>query len=134
LLSRNVPNQIYYDGQHRLIEKLIMRSKTYVACDAKDPNQIYGYGVAEVVDGIFVVHFIYVKLPYRRMGIGNSILNSFEYQQGTLSAFTHWTRMAEKLHIKYNMVYHPYILMVDYTAPKNTKMEYPDVGNKTESN
>jgi GNAT superfamily N-acetyltransferase len=132
-LSKNVPNQIYYDGQHRLIEKLILRSKTYVACDVNDPNQLYGYGVAEVVDGIFVVHFIYVKLSFRRMGIGTALLNSFEYQPGSLSAFTHWTKMAERLHIKYNMVYHPYILMVDYSTPKREELDYYNVGNKAKS-
>lgn len=128
-IAQNVPNTIYYAGHHKILQKIIRRSQVLVACDEKDESQIFGYASAERIDGHFVLHFVYIKQQFRKMGIGTSLLNMFEHDPSTVSIFTHHTRMAERMHMKYNMVYHPYVILVDYEVS-----EPGNVGNQTDGN
>lgn len=109
--AKSISNTIYFEGHHKIIEKLAKTSEIIVACNPQDPEQIFGYICAEKIDGIFCLHYIYVKQSFRRLGIGKLLLNSFERDKEQASVFTHHTKIAERLAAKYNMVYHPYLLI-----------------------
>lgn len=68
---------VFYEGHHRLIEKLLSRSRCVVACNADDFDQLYGFAVGEAFGGdslnVFALHYTYVKQPFRRMGIGTRL-------------------------------------------------------------
>lgn len=128
-IAQNVPNTIYFTSHHKLLQKIIKRSTLLVAVNDTDESQIYGYACAERIEGHFVLHFVYVKQQFRKMGIGSSLLNTFEHETSSVGIFTHYTRMAEKMHLKYNMIYHPYVILVDYDMP-----ESKDERNKTDGN
>ena len=70
LACKNVPNEIYFNEHHKLIERLVKDNKVVVACSETDANELYGYIVAGQSEGIFVLHYIYVKHSFRNMGIG----------------------------------------------------------------
>lgn len=111
LFARNITNTIYFAEHHKLIERLLKSNETIIACDDNDPSQIFGFISAGYVDGILCVHYIYVKQTFRNLGIGKTLLNAFNHSAEAASVYTHHTRMAEKLAAKYNLVYHPYLLI-----------------------
>lgn len=114
LMIRSVPNTIYFANHHKILQKLAQRAKIYVADNPKDPSQLYGYICGEYIDGIFVIHFIYVKHRFRRLGIGKTLLNAFNHDLKTAACCSHLTSMGEKLLFKYtNIIYHPYTILLD---------------------
>lgn len=110
-LARPVSNEVYYTEQHKLIERLLKTCTTVVACDPKDPASIFGWACYERVDGVFVLHYVYVKHPFRLLGLAKELLADSGHDFATAGLFTHWTSAAMKLHDKKNLLYHPYILI-----------------------
>jgi len=108
--GEKITNTIYFAEHHKVIERLIDNSKVLVACNPEEPSQVYGYIIGEEVDGIFVLHFIYVKHTFRNMGVGKTLLDAWGHNKEKAGVYTHHTRMADKLAAKYNFVYHPYLM------------------------
>lgn len=106
--ATNITKTVYYAEHHKVLEQLLKKQKTLIACNQEDPNQIYGFICADYVDNIFCAHFIYVKHIYRKLGIANMLLNSYDHDPTLASIYTHYNRVSEKAAQKYNMIYHPY--------------------------
>lgn len=111
-MSKDVNNTTYYSEHHKVVERLLKSCETYVACSEADVAELYGYICAEKVQGVFVLHFAYVKHTFRGIGIGSALLNAYSHDASTASFYTHHTHMAQKLAAKYNMVYNPYIALI----------------------
>ena len=108
--AKKITNTIYFGDHHKVIEHLLKNSIVMISCNEEDPSQIYGYAVGSQVDGIFILHFIYVKHTFRNMGIGSMLLDSYGFDKENASLYTHHTDVAERLSAKYNFVYHPYLM------------------------
>ena len=119
IMCSRVENSIYFSEHHKLIERLIRRSKVTMAVDPKEPGNILGYIVYEHIDGVFVLHFLYVKHTFRNMGIGRQLCNSTGHNFETAGCASHMTNVGQKLQHRYNLVYHPYTL-INYND-KNTE-------------
>lgn len=112
LVCKGVDHTIYYDQQHKLIEKLFKICTVKIACDEKDPANIFGYLVYQKIDGITVLHYAYTKHTFRKLGVQRELLKTIDHDFKTgAGLYTHATKIAEKLSFKYNLVYHPYILI-----------------------
>ena len=109
-LAEKITNTIYFADHHKVIERLIEDSSVVVACNEEDPSQVYGYIVGGALDGIALLHFIYVKHTFRNMGVGKTLLDAMGHDKEKAGVYTHHTRMADKLAAKYNFVYHPYLM------------------------
>lgn len=109
---KNVPNAIYYQGQHRLIEHLLASSSALVAVDEEDDNIVLGYCVGSKIDDTFIVHYIYVKKDFRGMNIASSILRYAGVTPESNMVYTHYTPSGAALAQKFNAIYHPYILLL----------------------
>lgn len=108
--AKRIQNAIFYRFHHNLCTRLLARSQVFVACDRVDPNVIYGWLVTEKFEGNDVVHYVYVKAPFRRMGIAATLLVGASVDPNTL-VFSHWSYAVDKLLIKYpKMVYVPYLV------------------------
>ena len=107
--AKFITNTVYYENHHKVIEQLVKDNEVKVACNENDPNQLYGYICAGRLDGFFVCHYIYVKHSFRAMGIGKSLLNSFNHDADTASIYTAHTRICDRLAPKFNFVYIPYL-------------------------
>jgi GNAT superfamily N-acetyltransferase len=120
LMPKKVDNTIFFSEHHKLAERLLKRSKTLVATDPADPATIYGYLVFERIEGIFVLHYVYVKHTFRAMGVMRQLMAATEQDFKLAGLFSHMTEIMERLALKYNLVYHPYILINynEITAPK----------------
>jgi GNAT superfamily N-acetyltransferase len=113
-LALQMQNEVYFSGHHKVIEGLLKNCSCIVACSPDDLSQIYGYAVGEKRDGQLVVHFIYVKEAYRRLGIGLLLLKSLGYELGQPYFFTQKTHAVEKYEKKYPIIYHPYLAFYAY--------------------
>lgn len=112
-------NDLYYSGQHKLIEGLVSTCKFVIACNPKDQSQIYGYSVGQMVDEVLCVHFVYTKEPYRKFGLGIALLTAQGAKDGVMFCYTHRTHAAQKLEKRFPMLYHPYLAFYGYSkAPK----------------
>jgi hypothetical protein len=93
-MVRHVPNRFYYHYHHKLLEEIIPKSAVRVACNIERPSQILGWICAQAVDNALVVHFCYVKLPFRRFGVAKMLLKSMQDDYGLQTVFyTHKTHM-----------------------------------------
>jgi len=110
-MPSKVDNGIYFTEHHKLIERLVKRCTVTLAVDPKEPGNILGYIVYERIDGIFILHYIYVKHTFRNMGIGRELFESTGHDLETASCGTHATNVSEKLQHRFNVIYHPYILI-----------------------
>lgn len=72
--ATEVPGVIYHRGQHEVIERLLGRSIVTVACNPEDEAQIFGYLVHEKRGPVVVLHYVYVKAPFRRLGLARALL------------------------------------------------------------
>lgn len=70
--SRGMPDDLYFPAQKQVIKKLLRRAITLVAADPEDGWHTYGFVTFETA----MVHFLYVKDTFRRMGIGRKLLDS----------------------------------------------------------
>lgn len=73
-MVNTVPNRVYFNQHHKILEKIIPRSRILVACNSMDPDQIFGWICAEIMDRHLVIHYIYVKDAFRQMGIASRLV------------------------------------------------------------
>jgi ribosomal protein S18 acetylase RimI-like enzyme len=105
---------VYFAQHHKLIEGLCKRASIIVACNDKDLGQIYGYVCCEKIEDNLVVHFIYVKETFRKLGIAKMLLDTQGWRRDAAFFYTHRTRSAEALGDKFLMVYNPYLAFYGY--------------------
>lgn len=65
----------YATVMHATINRVLDRPETttLLACDRDDRDFLYGYIVGELADTP-IIHYAYVKTPYRRSGIARGLL------------------------------------------------------------
>lgn len=102
-----ISNPVYYQFQHKTIEAILQRSQVLVACDAADPNQLYGYLVYEVVEGIAVVHYAYIKHSFRGMKLLSLLAKDLPAGGGY---YTHDTANGHRLAAAKKFVLNPYLV------------------------
>lgn len=106
-----VDDTIYYNEQHKLVERLLLTSKVLMAVDPSDAGNILGYIVYETIDNIMVIHYAYTKHTYRCMGVFNALFAATGHDRNLGGAHTHSNPLGGRLAMKFNLIYHPYILL-----------------------
>lgn len=112
--SKFVDNKIYFSEQHKLVERLLRRSTVKMAVDPNEPATIYGYTVYETIEGLLTVHYCYTKHTFRAMGVQRQLLKNIEHDYSTAALYSHNTIIGARIAPRYNLVYHPYILLNYY--------------------
>jgi ribosomal protein S18 acetylase RimI-like enzyme len=126
---RRMENNAYFHEQSKVIKGLLEKVNILIACDEKDSNNVYGYLVSQRIDNVFVIHYLYVKLSFRNMGIGKMLIRARDHELGEVAAcYTHHTDTANRLAYKYKFMHNPFILNyyekyvegdIDYAAVEN---------------
>lgn len=82
----HVPNDVFFAdaGHWGVVDRCLRGSATLVAYPLHDSDSILGWACA----GPSVLHYTYVKAPFRRLGIARALL---EMAPGPLATCTHWT-------------------------------------------
>lgn len=110
-----IVSSVFFAEHHRVLERIMKSCKVIVACNPEDTSQIYGYIVHEMVSGVDVFHYAYVKHTFRRMGLAKAMLQHIKPDTSTASMYSHATPVGDKIAPKYHMVYSPYLALTpDY--------------------
>ena len=108
--THNIDNPFYYAGQHKLMERIIRQSKILLAVDAENTEDIYGYLIWEEIDGVFVMHYAYVKQTFRRLGLIHKLLKEAGRNSELTGIYTHDSKCAKFVGQRLNLYYNPYVL------------------------
>lgn len=102
--AHKLPNGVYEPFQRDVIHRLLAAPGTcvYVARPTDWPDGVLGWVCAEPG----VMHYAYVKSPYRRLGLGRTLLAYAAEQLGeAFTAYTHkrkpWTEALERQGLVY---------------------------------
>jgi hypothetical protein len=106
----NLDGAFYYQGQHNIIERCLRQSQVLMLVDANKTEDIYSYIVYQEIDGIFTVHFAYVKHLFRGLGLFKHMLDLTKGPGNSVGLYTHDTKSARHVGDKHNLYYNPYIL------------------------
>ncbi len=109
--SRHVPQAVYWPCQHELVGQLLAAGTTIVACDPADPAHVYGYVVHQPGPRA-IVHWVYVKGAYRRMGVGAALMAAAVGERRPILC----TQASELFNLrtlveKHELIYCPYLLL-----------------------
>lgn len=129
-LAGNVASSIYFTEHHKIIESLLTQCKTLVACNPEDKNQIFGYLCYEEIDGILVIHYVYTKHTFRKMGIAECLINEVREDDSVACMFTHCTNSGERIAPKFKCVYHPYLSLTPEYRSKYKLDEIEEVNEE----
>ena len=86
-----VTAEVYMASHNRLAQDLLAMSQCLVACKSDDRDHILGYIVFDPPD---ICHYIYVKTPFRRLGIARRLVTAaFPRRQDYDIIVTHWSQL-----------------------------------------
>jgi GNAT superfamily N-acetyltransferase len=107
----------YFVGHQRMVKWLLDRAPVLVACNPDDESQIYGWACYEEDGDTTVLHYVYVKAPYRGYGVGRTLFTGLRHDSVRVVC-THWTRRLsdDKAESKYNVERNPYCLWLEKPA------------------
>jgi hypothetical protein len=111
--AKRIKNDVYYGAHERVIKLILARKSCHVliAYTPAEPDVILGFIVYE--DSLWpdpVVHFVYVKKPFRRFGIARELVKASGLENKRIQ-FTHWTYDVDNLIKKFTtLIYNPYAL------------------------
>jgi GNAT superfamily N-acetyltransferase len=111
--AQGMRSDVYYQGQHKRIEGLLARGSTLVACNSEDESQIYGWiNYEDLTDGGVILHFVYVKQPFRRVGIAKRLIEIAKYSKREVF-YTHKTPFTKDLAgVVGKATFNPYLIEV----------------------
>lgn len=113
--AQQMPRRIFFDNHKKVIEKVLAESNVVVAANPEDPGQIFGYVVFQPSVGkVAVLHWVYVKEPFRRLGIAADLFavakRIAEHDELLPVVGTHYNLRWDVLATKWNLVFNPYLL------------------------
>ena len=100
-VTEHIPSTIYFTEHKKTVLRLMEDAKILVCCNPEDEEQIFGWTCYEEP---LIIHFIYVKYPYRKFGMAKSLYNTI----GSPTITSHLPRSYSELKKKYNLIYNPY--------------------------
>lgn len=70
----NISNGLFFESHKNVLARILAHRETrvVVACHREDPDLLFGF----MAYGPGVIHFIYVKRPFRNMGIARMLVES----------------------------------------------------------
>lgn len=108
--TKPMVNEIYFPEYKSRLEHMARTGLILVACARDDEDQIFGYVIAGSVGQYPLLHYVYVKFPFRYAGIGKALINAAlpNFKQDT-TVVTHqprnWTQTAERYKLLYDPKY-----------------------------
>lgn len=101
--ARPIESRTYYKFHHAVIERILARPtcSVLIATHKDTPTIILGYMVLDSLTSP-TIHFVYVKQPFRRLGIAKALLEQCRPKGGGMESaleaiYTHKTQDGEGL-------------------------------------
>ncbi len=112
--AKRIKPSVFFAGHHAVLNHLLAKPamRLSVACDKNDPETIWGWLACEPSNLMqTVVHFMFVKDAFRKMGIARTLLNAAGVFDLNKTRFTHWTYPVDEFIRQYpDMLFDPYAL------------------------
>lgn len=99
-------SSVYWDHHPNLVKAALGRSSVLVACPDDDPESILGWICIDRVGKHGLIHYVYVKHPFRRLGIASALLAPL---RPVPMCITHKTSVTEKMNLPSYWVHNPYL-------------------------
>lgn len=113
--GQNIKKGIFYDNHAKIVNRILSKTNhVYIAHLPDDEDTIIGYMVGDAIDDTCnVIHFIYVKQPFRNFGVMKELLIHSEIDLST-ALYTHETYVgADIIKTKYpGMIHNPYLALL----------------------
>jgi GNAT superfamily N-acetyltransferase len=106
--AQTVDPNVYYPEQHSVISYLLARTQVVLAVSDEAEKQIYGYLCYDPSQGPLILHYCYVKQPYRGFGIATKLISTV-LKQDQPFYYTHDTGEMRSLLEK--GCFNPFLLM-----------------------
>lgn len=111
--AKHMPKSVYFDNYKHVVTKLLANTRVIVACNPSDDDQIFGYiCFSDLVPHAPVLHYMYVKYPFRKMRIGESLFKEMQRvtePNGPIIC-THANSLFDDKCKKYDLVYNPFLI------------------------
>lgn len=96
----------YDSSQGQLIDRLLQRSAVIVLCSPSDESEVFGYVVFERLGTRAVLHWLYVKHPFRQLGFARRLFNAAR-GDCALTTHSHATPLGQVLAKKWGSSFYP---------------------------
>lgn len=102
--AKDIPDEVFYgeEGHRGIVRELLSRHGAHILSHAETTDDIYGFICADIP----VLHYLYVKGPFRRLGFGGKLLVHAGLTRGTVCS--HATRSFDILKRLLGAIYNPY--------------------------
>lgn len=110
---RAYPDRLYYNDFQGSVLALTRKADARVICTTNDPNYIVGFVVGNTYGDVdtTVLHFAYIRPPFRRLGLASAALADLGHKPGREIVATHWHPYLDKFDLrKLNLLYNPTVL------------------------
>lgn len=108
--ARLIPRSVFFPFHKRLILSLLDRASVtgLVVTSKEDPELLYGYGIFELLPDYQVVHYLYVKRAFGKLGIASQLVDDARFTGKVYC--THSTGAGSHLIRKKDLIYCPYLI------------------------
>ena len=101
-------NDVYFPEYKARLEAMVASGSVLVACATDDPDQILGYLIFTELAGHTLLHYVYVKYPFRQHGIASNLIATAKPDfNKTHTVVTHQPKSWQEVSNKYQLVYNP---------------------------
>lgn len=106
--ANHMVNDVYYPEYKARMEKMLSSSNVLVACSSEDPDQILGYVIYDSAFQWTIIHYLYIKFPFRQMKLASGLINLIHPQFGkSMTIVSHLPKGWNTNSKKYQLVYDP---------------------------
>lgn len=67
---------VYFTGMQNRMMGMISNCNITIACNKDDEDQIYGYVISSQHGKTPIIHFVYIKQPFRKVGLATLLTGS----------------------------------------------------------
>lgn len=98
--------------RHRgVVDRIVERCPPLLACDVSAPGVVYGFACAEMRGDLQILHFVYVRNTFRRLGIGERLVRHTLPRLKNEPVFlTHPGKAVPHLRDKWRLCFNPYLV------------------------
>ena len=106
-ISPRISREIFFKNEGKIIENLLRTELVKIICNPFDETHIYGYACFN--DTPCTLHYVYIKQPFRKMGLANSLLRDYLESEDVIVSYS--TSRIKRFGEHYNFKYNRYVRM-----------------------
>ncbi len=106
--AKHMVNDVYFPEYKDRLQTMLKDGKVTIVCAESDEDQIIGYAIHSSLHAWGILHYVYVKYPFRRMGIARLVINTVLPDWGVrMTLCTHLPKNWSELSKKHKLFFDP---------------------------